>query len=380
MTFGADVRPRLRGGSERSWDRLLTGEDLYLSARWVEVERAVSSAPVVFVSCADPPSCGTIASLLDERHAPGPFGRIDRAVQRVAGAVGVDVDPRLVSRLLPTVSVGGRRPGSSRVAVARALADPERGRALQALLSAAEQWGAAEGAASSSLLFVDADDGALRRSLAEAGYVAFPQSVASRLALPEATFDAYLASLGPSRRKTVNKERRRVHDAGVRFVARQLEPSLIDEMLPLELAVFRRYGNDFPESEARALHEAAREHLGRSVEVLAAELGGALVAFSVTIAYKSTLYGRQIGMDYDRQGSLPLYFAGMYADIAHACDRGLTHVEYGIGSHDVKRSRGFQLREQYTYVKSFDAVDQHALREVTESIATRVSSVADVAP
>jgi hypothetical protein len=355
------------------WDELLESGDLYQSTRWLAVERELAAVPTTYL-CAHRGTAVAAMSvgLLDRDAAPGSFGRIDRVLHRVAAdrapAIADGAEP-LLERMLPTVACGGRRPGYSRLVLAGELDPAERARLAHRLLAEAEGWARVQSARSLSFLYVDESDDVLRDALRRAGFAEFASAESSRLLLPGPTFDDYLLRVSSSRRPKILYERRKLDEAGVEFRVRPFDEALVEELLPLELAVYRKYGNDFPEEEARRLHRAVARELGGDARIVTAEHDGAVRGFVVLLRFKDLVYCRQVGFDYDFQRRLPLYFGVVfYAAVDHALACGAAGIEYGVGSGEAKASRGCDVRRQYGYVKVLEGADHGAVRRLLDAV------------
>jgi predicted N-acyltransferase len=245
-----------------------------------------------------------------------------------------------------------------------------RARWTSRIVAATEELARDAGARSVSLLYVEEHDRGLRDALGEAGFVELPSALSARLELSGATFEDYLQHLKPKRRSKVRHEQRQLEAAGVSFEVRALDDRLIETIVPLELALYRKYGGGLAEDEVFALHRAVARCMPDRARVLTAEHGGRVRGFVVLIRWGSTLYARQGGFDYDFQGRLPLYFGVVfYAAVEHALATGMKRIEYGIGSAAAKASRGCHIRRQFGYVKVFDPAVYAPLERLAQSLA-----------
>lgn len=355
----------LRDMCAAGWERLVGDTDLYLSPGWLGVEEQISSlTPTYLLATIDRRAAAGLTCYLLGADTPAwPFARIDAVLARLlAERSHPDTCAEsLLPRLLPTLLCGGRRPGHSRLLLRPDLDEDDRGELVQQMLETAEEVGAQGGAASLSWLYVDDNDRLLRSALSERGYAAFPSAIASQLIVPP-DFDYYLRSFQKSKRDTIRNERKKLAAAGIEYRARPLSEELISQILPLELALYEKYGTLFPPADAQRLHQAVSQLLGEQAQVLTAEQGGKVRGFIVLVRCGQTLFVRQCGFDYEFQGRLPLYFGLLfYAAIEYASAVGAHVLEYGISSEQAKASRGCQQRQQYGYVKVMRPEDHAAV-------------------
>jgi predicted N-acyltransferase len=263
---------------------------------------------------------------------------------------------------------GSRRPGHTRLLLRPELDEATRRELARQALHEAEALAHERGVASLSFLYVDEDDRLLRDALIESDYLEFPSATAARLDVP-LDFDGYLQRFERERRRTIQKERKKLAAAGIAYRALPLTEELIETILPQELALYDRYGTEFPAADAARLHRSVAALLGERVQVLTAQQDGQIRGFVVCIRWRNTLFGRQVGFDYAFQGRLPLYFGlGYYALVEYAAAQGVRHIEYGIGSERAKALRGCALRQQYGYVKALTPAGHTAVERALEEL------------
>lgn len=356
----------------QGWDELVGEFDLYLSTPWLRVEENIASLPPIYLTAkiGDRLSAGLTCYALGPDTPAWPFARIDAFIARLFRESGREceaVSSRL-SRTLPTLLCGGRRPGHTRLLLAPELDEDARRMLARHLLCEAERLARQRDAASLSFLYVDEDDHVLRQALSEAGFAEFPSAIAARMQVPT-DLDQFLGQFSGHRRRRIQKERRVLQEAGVEYRALPLTKEVIKEILPLELALYAKYATEFPPVEAARLHHAVAEVMGDRVQVLASLQNGKICGFVVLVRWGDTLFGRQGGFDYASQGRLPLYFGlAFYASVEYAIKVGARYIEYGIGSEGAKASRGCDLRQQYGYVKVFNSRDHAAVRRLLEEL------------
>jgi len=353
------------------WDELIGTFDLYLSSSWLRVEEQIAAlSPTYLIGGYEgKPTIGLTCHALGSETPAWPFARIDAFLLRLLKGRGnvTDDTQHVLSRTLPTILCGGRRPGHTRLLLAPELDETTQRQEVQQIINEAEVFGFDHGAASLSFLFVDESDQVVRDMLLENGFAEFKSAIPSRMAVPT-NFEDYLRRFGKRRRWSIQAEYKSLQEAGITYEVLPLTEALIEDILPLEQALNEKYGTLFSATEAARLHHAVAEVLGERVQVLTAQQGGKIRGFIVLVRQGNTLFGRQAGFDYEFQGQkhLPLYFGlAFYATIEHAAQVGATYIEYGVGSEQAKALRGCEQRQQYGYIKVFDSSDH---KRVSESI------------
>jgi hypothetical protein len=170
-------------------------------------------------------------------------------------------------------------------------------------------------------------------------------------------FDDFLAALRSRKRKNIRRERKQVHDAGVRYewqTGGSLGPDELDFVYRCYVSTFRAYGN----------HPALRksffawlvERLPEALHVAVAQLQDRPVAMSLYLAGGGRLYGRYWGSDIELPG---LHFeTAYYQGIEYCIREGVQVFESGAqGEHKV--SRGFVPAR----TRSFHHIRENAFRE-----------------
>jgi predicted N-acyltransferase len=150
-------------------------------------------------------------------------------------------------------------------------------------------------------------------------------------------FDAFLATFTAEKRKKAKRERRRVEEAGIRFVWRtgdQLSGAEWRTVHALKTATFHRHGHE-PYLGLDCFLELSRSGACRPLVLLATD-GGALVACAIFFRGSDTLYGRYWGAAGDYHS---LHFeACYYQGIDYCIANGLRAFEPGTqGEHKIAR-------------------------------------------
>ncbi len=155
-------------------------------------------------------------------------------------------------------------------------------------------------------------------------------------------FEAYLATFTAEKRKKARRERRRVEEAGIRFLTRfgnELDPALLETVYGFHRETFLRHGHE--PYLTRAFFAQIARTLGDALMVKIAMHGGRAVAAAVFFWSAETLWGRYWGAAGEYHS---LHFETCYHQGIEFCiERGIGRFEPGTqGEHKV--SRGFEPR------------------------------------
>jgi predicted N-acyltransferase len=210
-----------------------------------------------------------------------------------------------------------------------------RARLLEALGEVAQ----ARGCSSVHALFLTEAD---RAACAEAGWLLRRDCQFHWTNRGYGDFEAYLATFTAEKRKKARRERRRVEEAGIRFLTRfgnELDPALLETVYGFHRETFLRHGHE-PYLTRAFFAEIART-LGDALMVKIAVHGGRAVAAAVFFWSAETLWGRYWGAAGEYHS---LHFETCYHQGIEFCiERGIGRFEPGTqGEHKV--SRGFEPR------------------------------------
>jgi len=155
-----------------------------------------------------------------------------------------------------------------------------------------------------------------------------------------ADFEAYLDTFRSDKRKQIRRERRRVAEAGVRFLTlhgRDISPAQLRFAFDAHERNFHRHGHE-PYLNYACFEEIART-LGEALLVKLACHGDRPVAAAVFLASSTALYGRYWGATGDFHS---LHFETCYHQgIEYCIERGIARFEPGTqGEHKIVR--GFE--------------------------------------
>jgi len=334
------------------WDALAGADDLYLSRRWLEVAQAGGGAPFrYFLAMQAGRPAAAVPAVLADAGVPWITGRADVLLPRCA-AEGLPGAAALMERLggkpastlLPTLQVGGRHVGRSRVLGG----GPD---LVRELIAGCEDEARSAGAATVTLPYVDERDVCLREVLSARGYACYVSGSYSWLEVPPGGFPQYAEGLPARRRRRVLAERRQIAAAGVSAGPEPLDSGIIPRLADLEVALLARYGTPWPAARSAAALRETMAAFGTDAFVVAARDAADIRGFALILRHRDRWYARQAGFDYEFQGNLPLYFeVAFYRLIELAADAGVPVIHYGLGSRDAKRSRGCRGCAQYGFV------------------------------
>ena len=161
-----------------------------------------------------------------------------------------------------------------------------------------------------------------------------------------ADFSDYLKTFSSAKRKKVNRERRRVKEAGIRFetlTGETLTPELWKTLYPLYAASYLKRGQ-YPYLNHEFFERVTRE-MPESLVVFLARLDGEAVALAICFRSDTALYGRYWG---SRGYYHSLHFETCYYRGIEYCIReGLQLFDPGVqGEH--KLARGFMPVTSYS--------------------------------
>ncbi|MFF3958339.1 GNAT family N-acetyltransferase [Streptomyces sp. NPDC001890] len=354
---------------ETEWDTLLGRNDFYSSSSWLGHVELMGSA-----------SWGYLQRRADGRLRAGmtvhemglgasPFNRVDHRVVNACRKAEPEADvpaDLLRDLLVPALNCGGRTIGHSRVLTHADARGEEAADDTRALLARAEEIARQRGLRSVCALYVDGEDTGFRSALREAGFAEFENGRSSVLDIDFTDFEEYLGRFSKQSRKSYRKERRRIHEAGVRIDVERMDGTNSRIIAAQGAANSRRYGWDVTESETQHGHDVSMRALpGRNELLVARDAQGDPIGTLAFLQWRDEFYVREIGFDYDRLDGLPLYFEiSFYRMIEEALARGVRLIDYTIEQEATKRSRGCRQSMRYAYVKCLDPAGQKDIAEL----------------
>lgn len=189
------------------------------------------------------------------------------------------------------------------------------------------------------------------------------------------TFDDYLGSFTAEKRKKARRERRRVEEAGIRFVTvlgQEASEAQILAAWQLHRITFLRRGNE-PYLNAQSFLELSRS-MGESLMFKLAMHDEDIVACAVFFVGHDTLYGRYWG---SAEAYHSLHFETCYHQgIEYCIEHGLSRFEPGTqGEHKV--SRGFEPTDTVSAHRIFDERFARAIEDYLARESVAVDRYAD---
>ncbi|MEV0391388.1 GNAT family N-acetyltransferase [Nonomuraea sp. NPDC050643] len=322
------VAEALESVRQQDWDRLVTGDDFYLSHGWL---RTLEDDPRVGYHYVLAVEDGVLAGALpifDIRVEGSGFYAPERHHRALTGG----------GRWL---LAGGRRAYHGGVLLPGD--EPRRRSVLRALLEAGLRLAAERDARGLVWMFAPTP---ITAELCDEGAVAAFDTVEACLAADG--WDAYLAGLSARRRRNTARERRRFEQAGY-DLAEQPLGECWPELAELVANVQHKYGHrSTSESMRRVLAPQVRLLDGRSV-AFTARRDGRLVAGALRYRFGDTLYARMVGFDYARLRNAFEYFnLAYYVPIQYMQRTGLRRLHLGIESAHTKAERGARLQPLWT--------------------------------
>jgi predicted N-acyltransferase len=178
------------------------------------------------------------------------------------------------------------------------------------------------------------------------------------------SFEDFLAELTAKRRKEIQRERRRVREAGVELVRRrgsELEPAIWRTVHELYCSTFAKFGN-YPALTERFFRDIAVS-MGDKVLVVLASRRGKIIGAAYFLAGSDCLYGRYWGCTEEVPA---LHFEACYYQSIEFCiEQRFQRFEPGAqGEHKI--SRGFLPTRTWSYHWIADAEFRRAIASFLE--------------
>lgn len=271
----------------------------------------------------------------------------------------------LASTALDQAFVLGAPGRAGGVGYATGLSSEQRRHAIRTVAAEVERQAEAAGAGTVGWVYlVEGADSDLDSVLVERGYAKVTTGADCYLPIPRTAFDEYLNAFSSGRRSSIRREIKKCSQAGVTFDMHGPE-ILGPELAELELSWRHKYGRRAMLTDTIAEYAQLREHVGDALRVLVAWHQGRPIGFMTFIEDDTVWWGRFPGFDYEIAHQVGLYFNLLfYVPVQMAVDRGITMIDYSMGSYETKNSRGCRLRPFLAYVQ----VDDDGVREALEVI------------
>lgn len=327
-TVAVAAMDSLAGVGRTGWDGLAGDDGFYLSYDWL---RYVETEPYERSRYLLATDAGELAGALVLNWVSEPF-TIRYRGGHFASLLGIEGS---------TLIAGATRGYRSTLLLGPSPAG--RAETLAALLRAALAAAREEGCTGIVLPFLTTP------ALAEVAGVA---RLKAAFDLPEAEItsvgsglDHYLQSVTGRMRRRIRADQARFAEAGWALRERRLEECWRDTARLLYLLQVRhghqeRTLSDFEESMA-----GQARHLADRGVVITCEDDDGIAGMAVLYRWRTTVYGRVAGFDYDRLRDGREYFnVALYGSLQHAARQGMTSLHLGAGSWEAKGYRGAVLR------------------------------------
>lgn len=362
------------------WDELAGPDACHLSTRYLRMSEGYATVPTRYLlHYQGSELAGGLATALAVPSAPWLYTRTDTvlefsareglpgAAECLASLTGGRAVPRSVEEatraltaedeaapvteiLMPSLVCGGRQFNRTRVLTRD---DGAAGRAvISELVARAEDVARELDARSIAFLYVDEQDARLRQTLEERGYLSCVSSRYAKLFLPGGGFEGYKAMLHRKQRQAIAAERRKLDAAGMKVSSEELSESLIEPLAELESRLFAKHGGSWSAEQSAGALRAIMREFGPDAMIVAARLDDAICGFTLVLQDRSDWFVHRGGFDYDRIGTLPLYFELTYnAVIERAACAGVRTVHYGAQALRAKQLRGCSIVTYFAAAK-----------------------------
>lgn len=325
--------------NREDWDSLAGDDGFYLSYDWLRYVEQEPYEQSRYLLCMDSgvPAGALVLSRVDNAATPRYRGEHFRELLGITGSALI---------------AGATRGYRSSTLIAPSAAD--RAGVLGELLGAALALARREGHAGIVLPFLSTS------ALAEVSGVT---RVRAAFDLPEAeitecagSMEAYAAHASARVRQRIRADRARFAAAGWTIRERTLGDCW-QEAARLLHGLQSKYGHE--EHTRQVLDDmmvGQARHLSSRSVVFTCEDDRGIAGVAVCYQWRTTLYGRLAGFDYDRLRDAREYFStAMYAPVEYAGKAGLRRYHLGVGSWEAKGFRGAALRPLWSAFIPADA-------------------------
>jgi predicted N-acyltransferase len=280
------------------------------------------------------------------------FGRVRKA----AGNVGLSFHPVLVCG--PTRSFGRHFLIESSSNEERAISITE------ALLNGMEKEAAKTKAALAFTQVMDTEAG-LKRMLSEKRFAKTVSAPVNYLDIRWGTFEEYrenIKKISRNMEANIRKEINRNQREGVRIsFLSNLEPheDRLNELINGNY--YKHNGAPFP--YAPDFFRRLKENMGNDAVIYAAFKKEELVGFSILLKKQDCYYLPFVGVDHALSGNDATYFnITIYKPIMDGTAAGVRRIYMGTAMYELKKRRGCETLNAYTYYKSYNRIKDLAAR------------------
>jgi predicted N-acyltransferase len=196
------------------------------------------------------------------------------------------------------------------------------------------------------------------------GYARIPSMPMTRLSLEHASFDAYLATLGYTTRKSLRRKFRKTQRAAKieMEVVSDIAP-YVDEVYPLYLNVHQRSSMKF-ERLTKEYFLRLAETMPERVRFFIWRQNGKIIAFNCCFVHDGKIYDECLGLDYAVALDLHLYFYTLRDLLTWAMAQGLKEYYSGPLNYDPKLHLRCELMPLDLYVMHTRAFLNPIFRQV----------------
>ncbi|MEO7477764.1 MAG: GNAT family N-acetyltransferase [Lysobacteraceae bacterium] len=269
-------------------------------------------------------------------------GGLRRVVALLARAMPALLRPRMLA-------LGSPVSESCHVGFAANSTPAERMRMLAVILDGCENHAATQQARLFAIKDVtDAQSTLWEQALTARGMRRQAGQATAALALPYATFDDYLASLGRATRKDMRRKLRT--RAALRIEWRRDLEGIREEIVRLYRNTLEHAAMQLEELTADFFDNVLNELVGRA-SCVCYWLGDALVAFNLVLHDGARLIDKYIGMDYRHVRTLNLYYVSWMENVRYAIEHGIPVYQSGQGLPEEKLRMGSILTPNWLWYR-----------------------------
>ncbi|MEU8934791.1 peptidogalycan biosysnthesis protein [Streptomyces sp. NPDC048409] len=365
--------------ADLGWDDLVREGEYYSSVEWLDYFRELHPGYQAYAATLSDGRVVAGMALHEVDVDSHPLNRPDLFLADRLATEGPEAEAQAfrhqaAARLMPTLSLGGRTPGTTAFLHDPGASDQEYGDLLEAVLDQAERVAAERGLRSVTLPYVD--DPRMRAMLVRRGYVVCGTETDSMISLSgRSSFDEYVDGLAPRPRRQIRSDRRKIDAAGWTYEVIRLEEAPLKELCRLQTMNADQHGVPGGFEEAVRKHELVMKLLpGRSWVAIGRDPNGLIGACAFFIRWRDELYSRQTGVDQSLTKGCPIFYETTYYQlIEHGISVGASSIHYSVTSAHGKKLRGCVQRMQECFTKCLDDEDQNWLKPVAQELPEEIA-------
>ncbi|WLQ11390.1 GNAT family N-acetyltransferase [Hahella aquimaris] len=182
------------------------------------------------------------------------------------------------------------------------------------------------------------------------------------------TFEDYLQSLTGKYRKRITAIIKKLQDAGVET---QTLDSISDEQDAALHALYLQVENRAAARLAtlpKGYFKALSDSLGDRFACTTLSLEGRIVGFVTSVKDRDTSMAYYVGLDYDINADLPLYFRLLQLSIEHGCQFGCSKVSLGRTALEPKANLGAKPVDCHLWMRHRAAAVNYVVRKLFRAI------------